>query len=77
MRDGSRRTSTTCPGSVIAHIATQVGVSPDGSLQYEQYEWSGRTIEYHRAQIRGALGFREATVEDGTGGEPSAGHVTE
>ena len=28
------------------------------------YVWTGRTIEYHRAQIRGALGFREATIQD-------------
>jgi hypothetical protein len=28
------------------------------------YEWSGRTIEYHRAQIRAHLGFRECTVAD-------------
>ncbi len=34
------------PGSVVVHVATQLGVSPDGFLQYE---WSGRTIEYHRA----------------------------
>lgn len=26
--------------------------------------WSGRTIEYHRAQIRGAFGYREATRAD-------------
>ena len=25
------------------------------------YEWSGRTIEYHRAQIRRHLGFRECS----------------
>jgi hypothetical protein len=28
------------------------------------YDWRGRTIEYHRAQIRAALGFREATLDD-------------
>jgi hypothetical protein len=28
------------------------------------YEWSGRTFEYHRAQIRAFLGFRECTVAD-------------
>jgi hypothetical protein len=32
---------------------------------YLRYEWSGRTIEYHRAQIRTFLGFRQATVQDG------------
>ena len=34
------------------------------------YEWSGSTIEYHRAQIRRHLGFRECTAED-------AGKLTE
>lgn len=34
---------------------------------YPRYEWSGRTVEYHRAQIREFLGFREATVQDGQG----------
>jgi hypothetical protein len=28
------------------------------------YEWSGRTMEYHRAQIRAYLGFRECSVAD-------------
>lgn len=28
------------------------------------YEWAGRTIEYHRAQIRAHLGFRECSVAD-------------
>ncbi|WP_331721056.1 DUF4158 domain-containing protein [Streptomyces sp. NBC_00454] len=28
------------------------------------YEWTGRTVEYHRAQIRGHLGFRECSVAD-------------
>ena len=28
------------------------------------YAWSGRTIEYHRAQIRAERGFREATGDD-------------
>jgi len=50
------------PGSVIAHVANQVNVPAD---LYPRYEWSGRTIEYHRAQIREFLGFREATVQDG------------
>ncbi|GMU26342.1 MAG: hypothetical protein AMXMBFR16_12470 [Candidatus Uhrbacteria bacterium] len=48
-------------GAVVAYIAKQVGVAPE---DYLQYEWQGRTIEYHRAQIRAALGFREASVQD-------------
>ena len=50
------------PGPVIVHVANQVNVPAD---LYPRYEWSGRTIEYHRAQIREFLGFREATVLDG------------
>ena len=46
---------------VIDFVARQVGV--DGS-EVVSYEWSGRTIEYHRAQIRAHLGFRVATVAD-------------
>jgi histone H3/H4 len=49
------------PGAVIVHVANQVTVPAD---LYPRYEWSGRTIEYHRAQIREFLGFREATVQD-------------
>lgn len=50
------------PGIVITFLATQVGV--DASA-YAYYAWEGRTIEYHRAQIREALGFRESSVADG------------
>jgi hypothetical protein len=28
------------------------------------YDWSGRSIERHRAEIREALGFRECSVAD-------------
>lgn len=34
------------------------------SSEFGSYEWSGSTIEYHRAQIRAHLGFRVATVAD-------------
>lgn len=47
--------------AVIDFVARQVGV--DGS-EFWSYEWSGSTIEYHRAQIRAHLGFRVATVAD-------------
>ena len=46
----------------MVNVANQVNVPAD---LYPRYEWSGRTIEYHRAQIREFLGFREATVQDG------------
>jgi len=46
---------------VIAFIAGQLGVDAS-DLGF--YEWAGRTIEYHRAQIRDHLGYRVATVAD-------------
>jgi hypothetical protein len=45
----------------VAFVARQVGV-PASDLGF--YEWSGSTIEYHRAQVRRHLGFRECTAED-------------
>jgi Domain of unknown function (DUF4158) len=45
------------PEAVVAHLAPQVGVRPEQDLQYD---WSGRTLTSHRAQIRAALGFRQA-----------------
>ena len=38
---------------VITYLATQVDVN---AATYLQYDWQGRTIEYHRAHIRTALG---------------------
>lgn len=46
---------------VINYVAKQVGLSPK---EFANYEWQGRTIEYHRSQIRNFLGFREITVEE-------------
>jgi Domain of unknown function (DUF4158) len=50
------------PGTVVVHVAKQVGVPAE---LYPSYAWSGRTIKYHRVQIREHLGFRESTVQDG------------
>ncbi|GCF11937.1 hypothetical protein KDI_55010 [Dictyobacter arantiisoli] len=50
------------PGIVLTFLATQVQVPSEA---YLQYAWQGCTIEYHRAQIREALGFRESSVTDG------------
>lgn len=50
------------PGVVISFVATQVGVAPEA---YLQYDWQGRSIEYHRAEIRRLLDFRESTLADG------------
>jgi hypothetical protein len=46
---------------VVAYVAAQVRVPPS---DIAFYEWDGRTIEYHRAQIRGHTGFRECTATD-------------
>lgn len=50
------------PGTAVEFLARQLEVTPEA---FEWYEWQGRTIERHRAQIRQFLGFREATVQDG------------
>ncbi|WP_329172815.1 DUF4158 domain-containing protein [Streptomyces sp. NBC_01477] len=49
------------PGEAVEFVARQVQV-PGAEL--DAYEWSGRTVEYHRAQIGGRLGFRECSVAD-------------
>jgi hypothetical protein len=49
------------PAAAVDYVARQVGVD---AAELARYAWSGRTIEYHRAQIRRALGFREAGRAD-------------
>ncbi|UKY47840.1 DUF4158 domain-containing protein [Streptomyces inhibens] len=49
------------PGEAVEFVARQVQVP---ASELGTYEWTGRTIEYHRAQIRGYLGFRECSVVD-------------
>jgi TnpA family transposase len=49
------------PAPVVAFLARQVGVPPTA---YLEYDWRGRAIKYHRAQLREHLGVREATVAD-------------
>ena len=49
------------PSTVVAHLAAQVGIPPE---HWSAYAWDGRTIIYHRAEIRTFLGFREATIAD-------------
>ena len=46
---------------VVVFVAGQLGVDAE-DLGF--YEWSGSTIEYHRAQIRGHLGYRTSSVDD-------------
>lgn len=55
------RHSGEMPRDAITYVAGLVKVPAEA---FTGYEWSGRTIEYHRAQVRAALGFREATRED-------------
>ncbi|WP_432934089.1 DUF4158 domain-containing protein [Microbispora sp. CA-135349] len=49
------------PRAAVEFMAGQVKV--DAEL-FASYDWSGRTIEYHRAQIRKFHDFREPTVGD-------------
>ncbi|PSB00454.1 Tn3 family transposase [Merismopedia glauca] len=54
-------TQTEIPAPVIRYIASQLQADP--SL-YSQYNWQGRTIKNHRAEIRELFGFRIATLSD-------------
>ncbi len=49
------------PKAAVDYVAGQVKVDP---ALLVDYNWSGRSIEWHRAQIREALGFRESTRAD-------------
>lgn len=50
------------PPAAVDYVAEQVKI--DASEFAAGYAFSGRTVEYHRAQIRTALGFREASRAD-------------
>ncbi|MFD7088241.1 DUF4158 domain-containing protein [Streptomyces sp. NPDC059896] len=49
------------PDRAVDFLARQVRVP---TAELDAYDWTGRTIEYHRAQIRRHFGFRECTVAD-------------
>ncbi|GAB2481093.1 hypothetical protein GCM10027187_55830 [Streptosporangium sandarakinum] len=49
------------PKAAVDYMAGQVKVDP---ALLAEYDWSGRSIERHRAQVREALGFREPTRAD-------------
>ncbi|MQA81611.1 MAG: DUF4158 domain-containing protein [Streptosporangiales bacterium] len=49
------------PETAIGFVARQVDLA---DADPASYEWSGRTMEYHRAQIREHLGFSLATIAD-------------
>ncbi len=49
------------PKQITSYIARQL----DGSAKlYQEYQWQGRTIERHRAEIREFFGFRKFTLRD-------------
>ena len=52
------------PAEVLRFVGEQVGEPTEGWLRYD---WGGRSVKYHRAQIREFFGFREATAGDGEG----------
>lgn len=49
------------PPAAVEFVAELVKVD---SAEFAKYSFGNRTAEYHRAQIREALGFHPATVED-------------
>ncbi len=49
------------PDQAVAHVARLVDVPPD---ELGLYEWDGRTIKAHRADVRRYCGFRECSVAD-------------
>ena len=49
------------PDNVIEFVAGQVGV-PAADLGF--YDWDGRQVKRHRAEIRRVTGFRECSVAD-------------
>lgn len=49
------------PQAAVEYVASQVKTEPE---LLASYRFSGRTFEYHRAQIRRAYGFSEASGDD-------------
>lgn len=54
-------TKSDVPEAAVAYLAQQTN---SGGSSWADYDWQGRSIKYHRAEIRTLWGFREATVED-------------
>jgi hypothetical protein len=52
------------PEAAVGYVAEQVKVPGVPAAELASYDWSGRSIKHHRAQIREAFGFREATRAD-------------
>ena len=53
--------TTKIPDAIISYIASQL--ETDTQL-YSQYNWQGRSIKNHRAEIRALFGFRTAKISD-------------
>lgn len=49
------------PKDIIHYISKQCNL--DTKL-FDDYDWNGRSIKYHRAQIREYFGFKESTAKD-------------
>jgi TnpA family transposase len=49
------------PVEAIRYLVQQTKTAPS---MWADYDWQGRTIKYHRAEIRSLFDFREATTED-------------
>ncbi len=47
--------------AAVEYLVRQTNVA---ASSWADYDWHGRTIKYHRAEIRALLDFREATAED-------------
>jgi len=55
------REASEFPPAAVTYVAEQVKVDP---AELSHYDWSGRAIERHRMQIRGAFEFRMFTRAD-------------
>jgi len=55
------RSSGEVPGSVVRYVAEQVKVV---AAEWNVYDWDGRSIKGHRAQIRQSFSFRECSLLD-------------
>ena len=48
------------PPAIVRFIAIQINVKPEALARYN---WQGRAIEYHRAEIRKQFGFKKWRTE--------------
>jgi hypothetical protein len=53
--------SAEIPDLIISYIASQLKIDPN---LYSQYNWQGRSLKNHRAEIRQLFGFRTTTRSD-------------